>query len=64
MFTVVLTPPSRRADVNIGVSSSDTGEGTVSTDMLTFTDHHLEQRPNGDGDGGWMMVQRTAPRHT
>ena len=36
MFTVVLDSQPT-ADVNIGVSSSDTGEGTVSTDMLTFT---------------------------
>jgi hypothetical protein len=35
-FTVVLdTQPS--ADVTVGVSSSDTSEGTVSTDSLTFT---------------------------
>ena len=36
-FTVVLDSEPT-ADVSIGVSSSDTGEGTVSTDMLTFTD--------------------------
>ena len=36
-FTVVLDSEPT-ANVVISVSSSDTGEGTVSTDMLTFTD--------------------------
>ena len=43
-FTVVLnTQPV--ADVTIGLSSSDTGEGTVSPNSLTFT------------SGNWSSVQ-------
>ena len=51
MFTVVLDSQPT-ADVSIGVRSSDTGEGTVSTDMLTFTATTWNNAPTGDGDGG------------
>ena len=40
-FTVVLDSQPT-ANVVIGVSSSDEGEGTVSTDMLTFTDSNWD----------------------
>ena len=48
-FTVVLnTQPT--ADVTIALSSSDTTEGTVSPDGLTFTSAQLEHAADGDGD--------------
>ena len=57
-FTVVLDSQPT-ADVVIGVSSSDTSEGTVSTDMLTFTDGNWDEPQSvtvtgvddGDDDG-------------
>ena len=49
-FTVVLTAQPT-ADVTIGLSSSDTTEGTVSPASLTFTPRELEHAADGDGDG-------------
>ena len=49
-FTVVLDAQPT-ADVTIGLSSSDTGEGTVSAAALTFTAGELEHGADGDGDG-------------
>ncbi len=50
-FTVVLnTEPTDT--VTIGVSSSDTTEGTVSTASLSFTNCELESGSDGDGDRG------------
>ena len=48
-FTVVLTTQPT-ADVTIGLSSSDTTEGTVSPASLTFTTANWNVRADGDGD--------------
>ena len=45
-FDVVLDAPPT-ADVTIGISSSDTGEGTVSTPSLTLHRRKLEHPPDG-----------------
>ena len=66
-FTVRLTSQPT-ADVTVGLSSSDPGEGTVSSASLTFTpgnwtrpsgDGYRRGRPVDDGDVGYTIV--TAP---
>ena len=49
-FTVVLNSQPT-ANVTIGLSSSNTAEGTVSPASLTFTGCQLEHGPDGDGHG-------------
>ena len=48
-FTVVLDAQPT-ADVTVGLSSSDTTEGTVSPASLTFTAANWNTRADGDGD--------------
>ena len=68
-FTVVLNSEPT-ADVTIGVSSSDTGEGTVSTGTLTFTAGNWNTAQTvtvtgvndtvDDGDIGYTVILATA----
>ena len=59
-FTVVLsTQPT--ANVTIGLSSSDTTEGTVSPASLTFTTVNWNSAPDGDSDGGGRRGSRWQP---
>ena len=62
-FTVVLnTQPT--ADVTIGLSSSDTTEGTVSPASLVFTTAELERAADGDGDRRQRPGRRRRRRPT